>query len=334
MAKMTYNEYWPYEFSQPGESILEIIEYLDMNEAELASKMGMCTKVIHDLINGQEPLTPEIAEKLSELFYPPADFWNRMEQFYREAVARQEEEGPFEGLVGWLDEVPVTEMIEFDWIDEFDEEDGPPEQLIDVLHFFRVPSPGEWRKEWAYLKPQADALSTDLVALSAWLRQGEWATREIDCEPYDEQCFRQTLQQIRTLINQPLETVFEQVVTLCARSGVAVGLIRTLSGMNVEGVTRWLTPERALIQLAPTEEMSDNLWCRFFHQAAHLLLHEPSEYFEGPNVELTAKEREANQFAAQMWHLRQAGKPKIAAGVNGALRREERMATEQSRGLV
>ena len=325
MAKMTYNEYWPYSFSSPGDNLLEIIEYNQMSEAQLASKMGICTKVVHDLINGQEPLTPEMAQKLEQLFGASADFWNRKEQFYRESVARQEKEGPFEELVGWLDGVPMQEMVELDWLEEFDEEDGPTDQLIDVLHFFRVPSPGTWRKEWTYLKPEANALSTDLVALSAWLRQGEWATREIDCEPYDERCFRQTLQQIRTLINQPFEVVFEQVVTLCARSGVAVGLIPTLSGMNVDGVTRWLTPQRALIQLAPTND----LWCRFFHQAAHLLLHEPNEYFEGPDVELTAKEREANQFAAQMWHLGQARKPKI--GVNGAVRREERVATEQSR---
>lgn len=325
MAKMTYNEYWPYYFSSPGDNLLEIIEYHQMSEAELASKMGMSTKVIDDLINGQEPLTLEMAQKLEQLFGVLTDFWNRKEQFYRKSVARQEEEGPFEGLVGWLDGVPVQEMVELDWLEEFDEEDGPTDQLIDVLHFFRVPSPGEWRKEWAYLKPQADALSTDLVALSAWLRQGEWATREIDCEAYDERCFRKTLQQIRTLINQPLETVFEQVVTLCARSGVAVGLIRTLSGMNVDGVTRWLSPERALIQLAPT----DNLWCRFFHQAAHLLLHEQNEHFEGPDVKLTQKEHQANQFAAQMWRLGQASLPKITAGVNGAMRREEPMATEK-----
>ncbi|MGB0385635.1 MAG: XRE family transcriptional regulator [Ardenticatenaceae bacterium] len=335
MAKMTYHEYWPYNVTPPGVTLLGTIEHYDMSEAELASAIGTTPQVVHDLINGQALLTPKIAEELEKLFGVSARFWNERERRYRVSVARQEAEGPFEGLVGWLDEVPVAEMVGLDWIDEFEEDDGPVDQLIDVLNFFRVPSPGEWRKEWAYLKPQADALSTNLVALSAWVRQGEWATREIDCEPYDQRCFRQTLHQVRALTDQPLEAVFEQVVALCARSGVAVGMIRTLSGMNVGGVTRWLAPERALIQLAPSHTPLD-LWSRFFHQAAHILLHEENEYFEGRYTgNLTQEELEANQFAGQMLHLGGVYRTlQIAPTVNGPVRTKERMATEKHRSLA
>ncbi|MGB0385633.1 MAG: helix-turn-helix transcriptional regulator, partial [Ardenticatenaceae bacterium] len=212
MGKMTYHEHWPYYVTPPGETVLDGIEYYGMSYAEVASAIGTTTQVAHDLVKGKAPLTPEIAEGLEKLFALPARFWNKRERRYRESLARQEEEGPLEGLVSWLDEVPFREMIDIGWIEEGED---PLDQVIELFCFFRVPSPGEWRKEWAYLKRQADALSTDLVALSAWVRQGEWATREIDCEPYDQRCFRQTLHQIRALTDQPLEAVFEQVVALC-----------------------------------------------------------------------------------------------------------------------
>ena len=42
---------------------------------------------------------------------------------------------------------------------------------------------------------------------------------------------------------------------------------------GTSGATRWLTPEKALIQLSLRHKSDDQLWFTFFHETGHVLLH-------------------------------------------------------------
>jgi Zn-dependent peptidase ImmA (M78 family) len=77
------------------------------------------------------------------------------------------------------------------------------------------------------------------------------------------------------------------------------------------GATRWLTPEKALIQLSLRYRSDDHLWFTFFHEAAHILLHGKRAVFvesQGASakaslvdkVKRRAEEDEANRFAGDI----------------------------------
>lgn len=67
----------------PGETILEIIEAKEISVSDLASMLGKDIPWVARLLIGAEALTPEIAEKLSQLG-PPKEFWLNYEKQYRE----------------------------------------------------------------------------------------------------------------------------------------------------------------------------------------------------------------------------------------------------------
>ncbi|MBL8419274.1 MAG: hypothetical protein JNK92_01440, partial [Dechloromonas sp.] len=48
---------------------------------------------------------------------------------------------------------------------------------------------------------------------------------------------------------------------------------------EVSGATRWLSPDKALIQLSLRYKSDDQLWFSFFHEVGHLLLHGKKEVF-------------------------------------------------------
>jgi hypothetical protein len=70
------------------------------------------------------------------------------------------------------------------------------------------------------------------------------------------------------------------------------------------GATRWLNPQKALIQLSLRHKTDDHLWFAFFHESGHILLHGKRDVFlEGKGVaavEDLEKEEEANKFAADI----------------------------------
>src|SRR5690606_27160363 len=103
--------------------------------------------------------------------------------------------------------------------------------------------------------------------------------------------------QVRNL-SVHLESGFHHTVTeLCASAGVAVVFVPELPRTRVSGATRWLTSDKALIQLSLRYKSDDHLWFTFFHEAGHILLHGKRDMFieaEDQEHNQSDKEREAN----------------------------------------
>jgi addiction module HigA family antidote len=87
---MINNEYMPDEVSSPGESLADVLEERGMLHAELARKMGTSAQIIHAILNGNAPITQEIATKLEMVLEIPARFWmNRQEQYQASMTRKQ-----------------------------------------------------------------------------------------------------------------------------------------------------------------------------------------------------------------------------------------------------
>ena len=72
----------------PGEMLAEEMEYRDMPREYLATKLGQPAEAIDKIILGEQAITPEIADKLAEVFWIPAWYWLNLEARYRETLAR------------------------------------------------------------------------------------------------------------------------------------------------------------------------------------------------------------------------------------------------------
>jgi HTH-type transcriptional regulator/antitoxin HigA len=299
MSNETQNLYTPDYVSPPGETLLEKIEELGMSQAELAQRVGRPKKTVNEIIWGKAAITPRTALQLERVLGIPASFWNNREQQYRQHLARKEEEMRLSNQVDWLQEFPVKAMAKMGWIQAFDDK---VQQVSELLEFFGVASPEQWDAIWdpslvAFRKTRA--FRSDRGAVSAWLRKGEIEAQDIRCQPYSVKTFRQTLSGIRHLTLESPEIFHPELVRLCAEAGVAVVFVPQLPKARVSGATRWLTPDKALIQLSLRYKKDDQLWFTFFHEAGHILLHGKRDVFlEGDDAN-DAKEQEADDFAAR-----------------------------------
>jgi len=304
----------------PGDTLRETLDAKGLSQADLSLRTGMAEKTISQIMNGIAPISYETAEKLELVTGVAASFWNRMELSYREGLTRREEVEKLANDVGWLAEIPVKILVERGFVQDTDQK---PELVRRVLKFFGVSSVESWQSTWG--KPCAQYRGKKVQAkrpgfVAAWLRMGEIQAEAIDCQPFNGTEFKRLLKEIRSLTTAPVAHWKPKLTALCANVGVGVVLTREIPRASLSGAARWLTKDKALIQLSLKYKTDDQIWFSFFHEAAHILLHGKRAVFVDDRMdEDSDEEREANSFAQDILiprdHVVSLGKLKTKADI-------------------
>ena len=282
----------------PGATLQETIDYLGIDQRELAARTGMSAKTINQIIMGDAALTPDTALKLERVTGTPARVWNNLESQYREQLARIESCRELEKQKEWLKEIPVRELIQRGVI----ENSADKTVLVEKLCcFFGVASVHTWREGWS--KPQfafrkAPTAAGHNGALATWLRLAEIRARDIECPPYDARRFQAALKAIRELtVCAPNEFVPE-MHRLCHEAGVALALEPEIARARISGATKWLRPTKVMIAVNLFGKSNDKFWFTFFHEAGHVLRDSKKEMYIDVEYVDDPREKAANDFAA------------------------------------
>ncbi len=295
---MTKSRYKPDVVSPPGETLQELLEQQNLSQADLAERMGRPKKTINEIIQGKTALTPETAIQLERVLKTPARFWLAREARYRGWLAEQDEDHRLKNEVGSLTEFPLKEMAKHGWIERHIDKVA---QLKELLNFFGVTTIDKIPLVEAVAFRRSEAFATNPWALAAWLRQGELDAMEQQCAPFDKSRFLAALREVKTLTFEKPDVFVPKLAHLCNAAGVAITFTKELPNTSVSGATRWITPDRALMQLSLRYKTNDHFWFSFFHESAHIYLgHAKREILleDGrPDPSLDPREQEANDFA-------------------------------------
>jgi HTH-type transcriptional regulator/antitoxin HigA len=278
--------------SPPGDTLAELLEERSMTQTELAERLGVSLKHVNRVIKGAASVSAELALGLEKVFGSSAAFWMTREAHYQADKARLEQRREFAGALGWARQFPLAELRKRRLISRTNDGSELVEQLVG---FLGVAHPDRWRDpQVAYRKSQK--FESDTFALSAWLREGELQAAEISCAPYSEDEFLDALQDVRSLTRLDPEEWLPALQQRCAAAGVAVVVIDTYEGARANGATRWLAPDKALIQLSLRYRWEDIFWFTFFHEAGHVVLHRKKDLF----VEVGTKDRSTDPQEQQL----------------------------------
>jgi HTH-type transcriptional regulator/antitoxin HigA len=299
MTEFATSAYQPTEVSPPGETLREFLEERGLSQAELATRMGRPRKTISEVVSGKAAITHETALQLELVTGIPAEFWNARERKYRAYLAALDERHRLEQEAKWCARFPLNQMRKLGWIRGHSDKSGAVHEL---LSFLGVVSSEQWEELYsqyavAFRRPQSFA--PDSYSLGAWLRRGLIESLPIATEPFNRERFTSVLTEARGLTREAPHIFAPALTASCAAAGVAVVFVPELPKSRASGATRWLTPEKALIQLSLRYRTNDHLWFTFFHEAAHILLHGKKLIFIEVNSDgASNEEQEANQWAA------------------------------------
>ena len=283
----------------PGITLIEVMESLDMTQKELAIRTGMTVQSLNRIFKGEQPITYETANKLELATGVPARMWNNLEAQYREQLSKAEEQKRFESELDWLKAIPSQELIKRGALPDQKEK---VVLLRETMKFYGVSSIAAWREMWevpAVAARRSPCFQSCPGPASAWIRLGDLQAHAIQCAPYDQNKFKQAIQNIHRLTRENPEKFIPEMSTLCSESGVALALVPEMKKAPWSGATKWLSPSKAMILLNLRGKTEDLFWFAFFHEAGHVLNDGKKDIYINDNTEDDPRERKANEFAAE-----------------------------------
>lgn len=287
--------------TKPGEVLEEYLAAAGMTKAELATRCGRPIKTISEIIHGKAAITPETALQLERVLGRPASLWQNLEANYRLHLAERGEREDLASHGAWARRFPVRELVTRGDIEQPENETDLVRKL---LRFFGVGTVAGWNASFGTMRVayrRSPAFKQAPESVTAWLRLGEIAAERIECGPFDRTEFKSALAEIRGLASKSFPRVHKTIVERCAVAGVAVAFVPELPKTHLSGGARWLSKDKALIQLSLRHKTSDHAWFSFFHEAGHILLHGKKTIFiDEKGGDQNKLETEANEFAGNM----------------------------------
>jgi len=296
-ADLTYT---PQEILPPGVTLHELLYEKEMTQSDLATRTGLSTKHINQIVKGTASISAGTALLLERATGLSAATWTALESMYQVEKSRESESRQLALDLGWLKQVPTRELVRRGRIAD---RDDPVELLREVCNFFGVANRASWEAVWerptAFRKSRA--FVSDPAKTAAWLRIGEIEAAAIECEPFSRAGLLASLEDLRSLTKDPDPAKWvEPLRSRCQAVGIALVMEPEIAGARVNGAARWVTPTKALIQLSLRHRWSDIFWFSFFHEIGHLLLHSKKDVFINDPNSGSGAEQEADAFASDL----------------------------------
>ncbi|HLN23370.1 MAG TPA: ImmA/IrrE family metallo-endopeptidase [Patescibacteria group bacterium] len=293
--------------SPPGRILEKTLAGRSIAKASFAERCGHSAKMISEIIAGKAPIEPETAIEFERVLGTPATYWLNLETLYRLRIAEQQERERHAKAQLWAKRFPLAAMVRLGHIEKPSDSTDAVRKL---LNYFAVASVEIWESllvqqhvEVAYRKSRSFESAPESVA--AWLRRGETIAENRQCGPFDACAFKRVLTEVRPLTREKPSVFQPKLITMCAEVGVVVAFTPELPKTCLSGATRWLSKDKALIQLSLRHKTDDHLWFTFFHEAGHVLLHPKKLIIDEPvkrnavlDPETARREQEANEYAA------------------------------------
>lgn len=284
----------------PGELLEEEIEFIGMSQLELAKRMGRPPQVVNEIIKGKKNITHDTSVELEKVLGVPAYMWTNAQATYHLTLSRlkEREHWATQAEEGWLNQFPIRELEKRGWIEKHRDKTDKVGALLTFLGFASFHAWDLHGMEAVAGFRISEKSSVSRGALSAWLRKGEFEGRDMETATYNEHKFKRAVKEIRTFTTASPEVFQSRMVDLCADAGVALLFVKELPKSGANGVTKWLTPDKGLIQMSLKWKWSDVFWFSFFHECFHILRHQGTYVHIKGIDNTTGHEKTADKFAA------------------------------------
>ncbi len=254
----------PAEVFPPGDYVRDEIEARGWSQADLAEILGRPVAAVYELISGKRGVSIETAQGLAAAFGTSPEVWIKLDTAYQlyksESInctdialrARLFEKAPIKEMVkrGWIEpsenpNVLETRLLSFLEIESLEDEPQLAHAARKSTSYLQIPSPGQ----------------------TAWLFRAKHIANTIPVPKYSKKQLLEAIQELRTLIHEPIET--RHIPRILTAAGVRFVVVQPLPGSKLDGACFWMD-QTPVVALTLRFDRIDNFWFVLMHELSHV----------------------------------------------------------------
>lgn len=286
----------------PGYYIADIIEDMEISQAEFATRMGTTTKTLSKLINAQANISNDLAKKLSVMMGTSVDVWQNLQNTYDQKLIEMQLAKDFDAQTEIVKQIDYKYFVEIVGLPSTREITG---KVANLCKFFKV-SDLRIMLQPDFLVNFRIGISTtsekNVINSRAWIQTAINLSKNIETCPFDANRLKASLPELRRMTVQKPNEFLPRMRKIFSECGVAFILLPHLKNAGVNGAVKWVSEDRVVLAMNNRGLNADKFWFSLFHEIKHVLQQKIKTVFISSSIEEMmdindALEKEADNFA-------------------------------------
>lgn len=296
------NEYKDLVAFHPGYYIADIIEDMEISQAEFATRMGTTAKTLCQLINGQANISNDLAKKLSTMMGTSADVWLNLQNSYDQKLIEIQQEKDFDAQRELAREIDYKYFVD---VIGLPAARSINDKIFNLCKFFKIADLRIMLQPDFLVNFRASSVCNSekkVINSRAWIQTAMNISKNIKTNPYNAKKLKEYLPELRGMtVNKP-EEFLPRMRDIFAECGIAFVLLPHLKNSGVNGAVKWATEDRVVLAMNNRGLDADKFWFSLFHEIKHVFQQKIKTTFISSTVEEmidinNSLEIEADKFA-------------------------------------
>lgn len=283
----------------PGSYVEDVMKDLNITQKEFAERLGIHSKVLCELINGEANLSPEVALKLEKLTGVDYQSWMNLQNAYdrkRLEIDKKMEE----------DEKQIATLIDLTYFKDLGIAENKRHTMVEKITVLRNCLNVS---NLCYLSNFNPAVSyrnvsgfeeKNVVNSNVMLEIASNVARNKSENKLNRKKLEDSLPLIKEMLNESEKTFYPKLKETLLSCGVILVGLPNLKNSNLQGATKKFKDGSVLLLITDRNKSADIFWFSLMHEIAHILF---SDFYTDKEDKeaYDAKELRADKWAAEFF---------------------------------
>lgn len=283
----------------PGSYIEDVVEEMNITQAEFAERLGTSSKTISKLINGEERISNDIANKLAKLTGVSIKTWMNLQVSY-DIKVMEIEDSKME------DEACVSNLIDFSYFKKngfiADKRYAAKEKIAELRKLLNISNLSmlyEFNNAVSYRNTQ-EFKEKSIVNSNIMLELAINIARNKTENKYSKNKLENALPDIRKMTLQNPDQFYPKLQETLLECGIVLVGLPKLKNANLNGATKKFKNGSVLLLITDRNKRSDIFWFSLIHELGHI--YHNDFYSDYEDIDLyNEKEDQADTFAQEFF---------------------------------
>lgn len=279
----------------PGSYVEDIVEDLNITQNEFAERLGTSSKSISKIINGEEKISNEMANKLSKLTGISVKTWLNLQIEYDLKVMEIEENKR-------KDEIEVCKLIDFKYFKDHNLVEDKKYFVEDkianlrkILNIANLSFLNEFNSSVSYRSTKSFETKS-IVNSNVMLEIATNIARNKSEKKLDIRRLEKNFQEIRKMTLLEPDIFYPRLKEILLECGIVLVGLPHLKNANLQGATKKFKNGSVLLLITDRKKDADIFWFSLVHELGHIYNKDFYSNYEDEDS-YAAKESEADRFS-------------------------------------